>query len=132
MIKCEETAIESEKTIAELVRVWDSSVRATHLFLPESEIDRIRGCVPQALRQVQHLIVATEDGVPVAFAGVDGCKLEMLFVAAENRGRGIGAKLLRYAIERFAPSERKELMEKPKYQRNGLRRTTGKVDITNV
>lgn len=40
--------------------------------------------------------------------------------------------MLRYAIERFAPSERKELMEKPKYQRNGLRRTTGKVDITNV
>ena len=71
MIKCEETATVSEETIAELVRVWESSVRATHLFLSESEIDRIKGYVPQALRQVRHLIVATEDGVPVAFAGVD-------------------------------------------------------------
>lgn len=33
MIKCEETATKSEETIAELVRVWESSVRATHLFL---------------------------------------------------------------------------------------------------
>ena len=33
MIKCEETATVSEETIAELVRVWESSVRATHLFL---------------------------------------------------------------------------------------------------
>ena len=31
--------------------------RATHLFLSESEIDRIKGYVPQALRQVQHLLV---------------------------------------------------------------------------
>ena len=97
MIKSEETATKSEETIAELVRVWESSVRATHLFLSESEIE--------ALRQVQHLIVAAEDGVPVAFAGVDGRKLEMLFVAAQSRGRGIGAKLLRYAIEKHAVSE---------------------------
>ena len=73
--------------------------------MSESEIDRIKGYVPQALRQVQHLIVAAEDGVPVAFAGVDGRKLEMLFVAAQSRGRGIGAKLLRYAIEKHAVSE---------------------------
>ena len=33
MIKCEETATKSEETIAELVRVWESSVQATHLFL---------------------------------------------------------------------------------------------------
>ena len=89
MIKSEETATKSEETIAELVRVWESSVRATHLFLSESEIDRIKGYVPQALRQVQHLIVAAEDGVPVAFAGVDGRKLEMLFVSAEKRRVGV-------------------------------------------
>ena len=40
------TATKSEETIAELVRVWESSVRATHLFLSESEIDRIKGYVP--------------------------------------------------------------------------------------
>ena len=57
MIKSEETATVSEETIAELVRVWESSVRATHLFLSESEIDRIKGYVPQALRQVRHLHV---------------------------------------------------------------------------
>ena len=53
MIKCEETATKSEETIAELVRAWESSVRATHLFLSESVIDRIKGYVPQ----VRHLLV---------------------------------------------------------------------------
>ena len=105
MIKFDETAAVSEETIAELVRVWESSVRATHLFLSESEIERIKGYVPQALRQVQHLIVATEDGVPVAFAGVDGRKLEMLFVAAQSRGKGVGAKLLRCAIDVYGVKE---------------------------
>ena len=57
MIKCDETATVSEETIAALVRVWESSVRATHLFLSESEIERIKGYVPQALRQVRHLLV---------------------------------------------------------------------------
>lgn len=106
MIKCEETATKSEETIAELVRVWESSVRATHLFLSESEIERIKGYVPQALRQTPHLFIAKDkDGVPVAFAGVDGRKLEMLFVAAECRGRGIGAKLLRRAIDVYGVEE---------------------------
>ena len=35
-----------------LLAVWESSVRATHLFLTEDEILRIRDCVPQALNGV--------------------------------------------------------------------------------
>ena len=54
MIKFDETAAVSEATISELVRVWESSVRATHLFLSENEVERIKGYVLQALR---HLLV---------------------------------------------------------------------------
>ena len=54
---------------------------------------------------MQHLVVAeSDDGAPVAFAGINGHKLEMLFVSAEKRGRGIGKKLLRYAVENYAVS----------------------------
>lgn len=91
--------------IAGLLEVWESSVKATHSFLTEQEIERIKRYVPQALRAVSHLLVAEEDGVPVAFAGVDGHKLEMLFVAAEKRGHGIGKKLLQCAIETYAVNE---------------------------
>ena len=39
-----------QAVIAALLSVWESSVRATHLFLSEQEIARIKKYVPQALR----------------------------------------------------------------------------------
>lgn len=92
--------------IAELLRIWEGSVKATHLFLAENEIEKIKQYVPQALCAVPHLIVAeNESGRPVAFAGVDGHKLEMLFVSAANRGQGIGRQLLQYAVGAYAVNE---------------------------
>ena len=89
-----------------LLTVWESSVRATHLFLTDEEIKNIKQYVPQALREIPHLlIVESEDGAPVAFAGIDGHKLEMLFVSAENRGKGVGRQLLKYTIDTYAMNE---------------------------
>ena len=46
------------------------------------------------------LIVAEDEtGIPVAFMGIGGKKLEMLFVSGENRGKGCGKALLRFGIE---------------------------------
>ena len=89
----------NQTVMTKLLQIWESSVRATHLFLSEEEIENIKRYVPQALRAVPHLIVAEEDGVPVAFAGTDGHRLEMLFVSAVDRGKGIGKRLLQYAVE---------------------------------
>lgn len=95
-----------EAVIAALLSVWESSVRATHLFLSEQEIARIKKYVPQALCGVPHLLAAeVESGAPVAFAGIDGQKLEMLFVSAEYRGQGIGRRLLQYAVDKYAVRE---------------------------
>ena len=65
-----------------LLGVWQSSVEATHAFLSQKEIQNIGRYVPSALGGVPRLIVAEYEGAPVAFAGVAGRKLEMLFVAA--------------------------------------------------
>lgn len=86
--------------LRQLLEIWEHSVRATHLFLSESEIDSIKRYVPQALKAIPHLIIAEEEsGSPVAFMGVDGQKLEMLFIAPEARGKGYGKRLLQYGIE---------------------------------
>ena len=86
----------------QLLEVWERSVRATHLFLSAGEIAEIKTYVPQALREVPHLIVAWEaEGIPVGFMGVDGQKLEMLFLAPEERGKGLGRELVQYGMERF-------------------------------
>ena len=86
----------------QLLEVWERSVRATHLFLSAGEIAEIKTYVPQVLREVPHLIVAWEaEGIPVGFMGVDGQKLEMLFLAPEERGKGLGRELVQYGVERF-------------------------------
>ena len=41
-----------------LLEIWEESVRATHHFLSDEEVVRIREYVPLALNSVQHLIVA--------------------------------------------------------------------------
>ena len=91
-----------EKIIDLLIPIWESAVKATHLFLTEKEIEHIKEYVPQALNNVQHLIVAKDgNDVLIAFAGVEGHKLEMLFVSEKKRGLGIGKQLLQFAIKNY-------------------------------
>ena len=47
--------------IHQLLEVWESSVRATHLFLSDDEIKSIKGYVPQALNGIAHLVIAEND-----------------------------------------------------------------------
>ena len=106
MIHIREITNRNAALILDLLIVWESSVKATHLFLSEKEIESIKRYVPQALREIPHLLIAeNEDGAPVAFAGVGGHKLEMLFVSAENRGRGVGRQLLQLTVDTYSVNE---------------------------
>ncbi len=89
-----------------LVDVWEKSVRATHLFLSDAEVEKIKEYVPEALRGVEHLVMAeAEAGKPVAFMGTQNGRLEMLFVTPEKRGGGIGKQLVEYGIETYGVAE---------------------------
>lgn len=86
-----------------LLEVWESSVRATHLFLSNDEIKCIKKYVPQALNDITHLIIAKDEAdSPVAFMGIENGTLEMLFISSEERGRGLGKRLIQYGIKRYA------------------------------
>ena len=96
------TQVKKERRVTDLVdgllAVWESSVRATHLFLREGDVDYLRPFVEQGLQEVPLLFYAEENGSPCAFLGMDGDSIEMLFVHADFRGRGIGSALMREAL----------------------------------
>ena len=112
--------------ILQLVNVWESSVRATHLFLSSQGIEEIKKYVPQALETIANLVVAVDkDNLPVAFMGIENEKLEMLFIAPEERGKGLGKRLIRYGIENYSINEVTVNEQKPQaigfYERMGFK-----------
>lgn len=89
----------TEKDRAELIQVWESSVRATHLFLTEEYIISLRPFVEEGVKYVSILAVIREmDGTIPAFIGVHDSKIEMLFVKDTVRGQGLGKHLVTWAI----------------------------------
>ena len=94
-----------QETENKLLVIWEISVRATHNFLSDPEINNIKKYVPHALRRVSHLIVAYDENEPVAFMGINDQKLEMLFVDANQRGNGIGKALITYGIHNLDINE---------------------------
>ena len=101
-----EVQAKTPRLLESLLNIWEDSVRTTHLFLSDVEINQIKKYVPQAFSDVERLTAAADaSGKPVAFMGVTGERLEMLFVAPEVRGTGIGKQLLLHGIESYGVRE---------------------------
>ena len=82
------------------VDVWERAVRATHDFLTEEDIQRIKRYVPDAFRGVETFITAEDEhGAILGLMGIQAGTLEMLFLAPEARGKGLGRQLLEFGIE---------------------------------
>ena len=87
---------------AELTQVWEASVRATHDFLPENYITLLRHLLEtQYLDTVKLFGTRDSRGHITGFAGISRGKLEMLFIAPDCRGMGLGKMLLDHAIKLF-------------------------------
>lgn len=87
---------------AELLNVWENSVRATHDFITEEDIEFFKPIIiEQAFPAVTLKCIKDELGIILGFLGVSNAKIEMLFLRAESRGQGLGRVLLKYAIEKL-------------------------------
>lgn len=105
-MKMYEVQVRTPQLLTNLLNIWEKSVRATHLFLPDAEINRIKAYVPQALSGVEHLLIAEDEfGKVIAFMGTENNRLEMLFLSAAERGKGIGSQLLQYGIQNYGIQE---------------------------
>ena len=100
-------AIDRNPTLTgQLLEVWESSVKATHLFLSEEEIENIKNYVPQAIQEIPYLIIAVnEHQIPVGFMGIAEQHLEMLFISDVERGKGLGRELLTFGMEKYSVND---------------------------
>lgn len=84
---------------ARLVEIWEAAVRRTHHFLAEADVVALRAVVrDHALAAVTLVGVRDATGRVIGFGGVAGDKLEMLFVDPAEHARGVGRRLLEYAV----------------------------------
>ena len=89
-----------------LLDIWEDSVRATHLFLSDTEVNQIKQYVPKALSGVEHLMVAkNESDKIIGFMGLENDRLEMLFLCPTERGKGVGKQLIQYGIRHYGIRE---------------------------
>ena len=84
--------------INNLLEVWEDSVKATHMFLSSEQIKEIKEYVPQALKEVSHLVIIENEDRKKALATSD------LYKNTE-RGKGLGKQLLNYGIEKYNVDE---------------------------
>ncbi|MGN6378381.1 MAG: acetyltransferase [Gaiellales bacterium] len=82
-----------------LVALWERSVRATHDFLSESDIEQLRPQVEAALgaSSLDMWVLTGADDVPAGFMGLAGDEIAALFVDPDRRGQGGGRRLVELA-----------------------------------
>jgi|SRR6187397_1193178 len=88
----------SEKDYAEIARVWEASVRATHHFLPEDYLQEIKALLPAIFPTVSLYVFKNDQTEIEGFLGVSEHKIEMLFIRPDAMRKGIGRILTDFAI----------------------------------
>jgi putative acetyltransferase len=85
---------------AGLVALWLAAVRASHHFLGEAEIEALLPAVIAEIHchALELWVLCDRGDEPVAFLGLDGAKLEALWVAPEFQRRGLGRRLVAHAV----------------------------------
>jgi putative acetyltransferase len=84
-----------------VLEVWEASVRATHHFVTEMDIQFIKALLQDALPTAPMLCVRDGEGIVTGFMIVTDGKIEALFVDDSWRGQGIGSRLVRHAVDKL-------------------------------
>lgn len=94
--------VASSDDYPEIVDVWEASVRATHHFLKEEDIQYFKPLIlNEYLQSVNLFCTRNERDHIIGFLGTVDTKIEMLFIDPTNRGKGVGKSLLNYAIHQL-------------------------------
>ena len=84
-----------------LLEIWESSVKATHDFLTDDDVQFFKKLIVENkyFNHVKLYCIRNSENNILGFSGISGNKLEMLFLDPAVRGQGFGKMLLKHAIE---------------------------------
>lgn len=94
-----------EQFKAQLLNVWENSVRATHHFLAPTDIDDYKQLLTTTDFNSFSVHCLLVNNVVMGFIGIAGHKIEMLFLSPAYIGKGCGTKLVDFAVEHYAANE---------------------------
>lgn len=66
----------TDELTGKLLDIWEASLRTTHHFLAETDIEHIRPQAKTALRTIETLVVAYCGTTPAGFIGIQNRKIE--------------------------------------------------------
>ena len=85
-----------------LYEIWHGAVKTTHHFLSDAQFDEIAHAVKtEFLPNVAPEVLTGADDVPLAFMSMTDHNIDALFVAADERGSGIGSAFLERTMAQF-------------------------------
>lgn len=83
-----------------IMEVWEASVRATHHFLTEADIQFYKPLILDQYLDAVDLYCTKTGDVITGFLGLSDGMIQMLFIHPDSRGKSIGKILLQFAIEK--------------------------------
>lgn len=84
----------------QLIQLWKKSVLATHHFLKPADMVSIEAEIRYWLPQMNSLIWSHSDK-QIGFSACNENKLEMLFIEADQIGKGYGKQILKKLVKEF-------------------------------
>ncbi|MDF2904253.1 MAG: yjaB [Bacillus sp. (in: firmicutes)] len=91
----------SARDYQRLITIWENSVRATHNFITEEDIQHYKPLILEEYFYRVDLFCYKDENFKIyGFMGVVADKLEMLFIDNCERGKGIGKQLLLFAVNK--------------------------------
>lgn len=116
----------STRHYQQLIEVWEQSVRASHHFLKEEDLQFYKPLILNNYFPILQLYcVRNDEHQIIGFLAAHEQKIEMLFVKPEYFGKGVGSALINFALHHLNLTEVdvNEVNEKARhfYQKYGFR-----------
>ena len=94
----------SPEQYAQLIQLWEASVRSSHEFLTEKDISDYRLLIHDYYLGQVELYYLWDGNQILGFIGMLKCHVQLLFVDPSHTGNGIGTLLMEFAINRHRAS----------------------------